>query len=195
MHARRRTIVIALACLLCLACAGGALAWLSATGVLVNQFGIGTVTPAVNETLSGATKSNVRIANHGTAPAYLRAQVDVYWQDDSGAQLWDEPVEGTDYELVWGSSVSTDGSSPTVASWVKGSDGYWYWTAPITPLGETEQLIYSVSEVGTHGDKHLVVDVQVQGVQSLPDEAVVEAWGCTVRDGLLVPPSGQAKGE
>lgn len=196
MRTRKRTIAIALACALALACAGGVLAWFTATGTLVNQFGIGAVSPVVDETLSGAVKSDVRVANDGSAPAFLRAQVDVYWQDDAGVRLWDEPVAGTDYTLTWGSDVSASGSAASGA-WVKGSDGYWYWTAPVAPLAKTGQLISSVSEVAdvVQSGRHLVVDVLVQGIQSSPDSAVAEAWGCTVADGLLVPSSGQKGGE
>lgn len=195
MRFRKRTAVVALACLLCLACVGGALAWLSATGVLVNQFGIGTISPAVDEKLDGAVKSDVRAKNDGTAPAFLRAQVDMYWQDDAGVQLWEEPEEGTDYSIAWGSDVSAGGSTSAEGAWVKGADGFWYWTASVAPLGESGQLIKTVSENGTHDGRHLVVDVEVQGIQSSPEQAVSDAWGCMVSNGLLVPPSGQTKGE
>ena len=60
------------------------------------------MTPSVQETLSGNVKSDVKAKNTGTAPAYIRAAVDIYWQDaTSGARLWEEPQAGTDYEIVW----------------------------------------------------------------------------------------------
>lgn len=106
-HARlrdpRRLLVAA--CLVVACAAAGTFAWLSATGVLANQFGIGIVQPSVSETLDGAVKSDVRLTNDGSTPAYMRAQVDIYWQDDGGARLWDEPVAGTDYEITWSSDV------------------------------------------------------------------------------------------
>lgn len=73
--------------------------------------------------------------------------------------------------------------------WVKGSDGFWYWTSPVSPLGGTDQLIDEVSPAGDSEGKHLVVDISTQGIQSVPDAAVRDAWNCTVSDGVLTPPS------
>ena len=58
-------------------------------------------------------------------------------------------------------------------------------------MGETGVLIRSVSEKKTDG-KNLVVDISTQAIQSTPDDAVAETWGCTVKDGVLVPPHGGA---
>ena len=99
---KRKRIVALLAGVLLLAGVVGTFAWLSVTGVLVNQFGIGSVTPSVQETLNGKVKSDVKAKNTGTAPAYIRAAVDIYWQDaTSGARLWDEPQADSDYEIAW----------------------------------------------------------------------------------------------
>ena len=98
---KRKQIVALLVGVLLLAGAAGTFAWLSVTGVLVNEFGFGSVAPSVDEKLDGNVKSNVMITNNGSAPAYLRVVVDIYWQDQNGARLWDEPVAGTDYVIVW----------------------------------------------------------------------------------------------
>ena len=187
---KRKQIVALLVGVLLLAGAAGTFAWLSVTGVLVNEFGFGSVAPSVDEKLDGNVKSNVMITNNGSASAYLRVAVDIYWQDQNGARLWDEPVAGTDYVIAWG-SVSKASASNTASSWVVASDGYYYWTSPVAPLGKTGVLIKSVSEKKTDG-KNLVVDISTQAIQSTPDSAVKEAWGCTVEDGVLVPPYGGA---
>lgn len=187
---KRKRIVALLAGALLLAGAAGTFAWLSVTGVLVNEFGFGTVTPTVDEKLNNNVKSDVAIANTGTAPAYLRVAVDIYWQDQDGARLWDEPVAGTDYVIDWG-SVSKASASNTASSWVVASDGYYYWTSPVAPMGKTDVLIKSVTEQKADG-KNLVVDISTQAIQSTPDDAVAEAWGCAVEDGVLVPPHGGA---
>lgn len=179
-HARlrdpRRLLVAA--CLVVACAAAGTFAWLSATGVLANQFGIGIVQPSVSETLDGAVKSDVRLTNDGSTPAYMRAQVDIYWQDDGGARLWDEPVAGTDYEIIWSSDVG----------WSQGPDGFWYWNTAVAPLGQTGVLLKSVSSASDAEDRHLVVDVSSQAIQANPADAVRQAWGCTVQsDGSLVP--------
>lgn len=184
---KRKRIIALLVGVIFLAGTAGTLAWLSVTGVLVNQFGIGSVTPSVQETLSGNVKSNVKAENTGTAPAYIRAAVDIYWQDaTSGARLWEEPQAGTDYEIAW--SVADASGANSASSWVKASDGFYYWTSPVAPNRETDVLIASVAKFKATEGRNLVVDVSTQSVQSAPDEAVHEAWGCTVQDGVLIPP-------
>lgn len=167
----------------------GTLAWLSATGVLVNQFGIGSVTPSVQETLSGNVKSNVKAQNTGSVPAYIRAAVDIYWQDaTSGARLWDEPQASRDYEIAWSDQLPDASGTNLASTWVKASDGFYYWTSPVAPGEETGVLIASVTALKATEGRNLVVDVSTQAVQSVPEDAVPEAWGCTVQDGVLIPP-------
>lgn len=187
---KRKQIVALLVGVLFLAGAVGTFAWLSVTGVLVNEFGFGSVKPSVDETRDNNVKSDVAVKNSGSAPAYLRVAVDIYWQDKDGARLWDEPVEGTDYAILWG-GVSNASTTSSASSWVRSADGFYYWTSPVAPLGKTGVLIKSVSEKKTDG-KNLVVDISTQAIQSTPDDAVKEAWGCTVNDGVLVPPHGGA---
>lgn len=187
---KRKQILVLLAGVLLLAGVAGTFAWLSVTGVLVNEFGFGSVTPSVDETLDNNVKSDVAVKNSGSAPAYLRVAVDIYWQDKDGARLWDEPVEGTDYVIAWG-SVSKASASNTASSWVVASDGYYYWTSPVAPMGKTDVLIKSVTEQKADG-KNLVVDISTQAIQSTPGDAAAEAWGCAVKDGVLVPPHGGA---
>lgn len=187
---KRRRIVALLAGVLLLAGVVGTFAWLSVTGVLVNEFGFGSVAPSVDETFKDNVKRDVSVKNTGSAPAYLRVAVDIYWQDKDGARLWDEPVAGTDYAIEW-DKVSNASASNSASSWVVASDGFYYWTSPVAPLGKTGVLIRSVSEKKADG-KNLVVDISTQAIQSTPDDAVTEAWNCTVKDGVLVPPHGGA---
>lgn len=185
---KRKRIIALLAGVILLVGTAGTLAWLSVTGVLVNQFGIGSVTPSVQETLNGNVKSDVKAKNTGTAPAYIRAAVDIYWQDaTSGARLWEEPQADT-YNIVWSDSLGDASDANSASSWVKASDGFYYWTSPVAPNTETDMLIASVTELKATEGRNLVVDVSTQAVQSAPDEAVHEAWGCTVQNGVLIPP-------
>ena len=96
---KRKRIVALLVGVLLLAGAAGTFAWLSVTGVLVNEFGFGSVAPSVDEKRDNNVKSDVAVKNSGSAPAYLRVAVDICWQDKDGARLWDEPVAGKDYVL------------------------------------------------------------------------------------------------
>lgn len=187
---KRRRIAALLAGVLLLAGVAGTFAWLSVTGVLVNEFGFGSVEPSVDEKLNNNVKSDVAVKNSGSAPAYLRVAVDIYWQDQNGARLWDEPVEGTDYAIVWGDKVDAAATN-SPSSWVLASDGFYYWTSSVAPMGETDVLIKSVTEKKVE-EKNLVVDISTQAIQSTPDDAVADAWGCTVEGGVLVPPHGGA---
>lgn len=187
---RRKRIVALLVGVLLLAGAAGTFAWLSVTGVLVNEFGFGSVAPSVDEKLDNNVKSDVAVKNSGSAPAYLRVAVDIYWQDKDGARLWDEPVAGTDYVIEWG-RLSDASASNGASSWIVASDGFYYWTSPVAPMGKTGVLIKSVTERKADG-KNLVVDISTQAIQSTPDDAVSDAWGCTVKNGVLVPPHGGA---
>lgn len=186
---KRKRIIALLVGVILLAATAGTLAWLSVTGVLVNQFGIGSVTPSVQETLNSNVKSDVKAKNTGTAPAYIRAAVDIYWQDaTSGARLWKEPKAGTDYSIAWSDSLRDASGANSASSWVKASDGFYYWTSPVAPNTETDVLIASVTELKTTEGRNLVVDVSAQAVQSVPGDAVHDAWNCTVKDGVLISP-------
>lgn len=191
---KRKRIIALLVGVILLAGTAGTLAWLSVTGVLVNQFGIGSVTLSVQETLNGKVKSDVKAKNTGTAPAYIRAAVDIYWQDQDGARLWDEPKEEpkgeADYEIAW--SVADASGANSAYNWVKASDGFYYWTSPVAPGAETGVLINRVTELKATEGRNLVVDISTQAVQAMPDEAVHDAWGCSVENDVLVPPHGGA---
>lgn len=191
---KRKQIVALLVGVLLLAGAAGTFAWLSVTGVLVNEFGFGSVKPSVDEKLNGNVKSDVTITNKGSAPAYLRAAVDIYWQDQDGARLWDEPKEEpkgeADYEIAW--SVADASGANSAYNWVKASDGFYYWTSPVAPGAETGVLINRVTELKATEGRNLVVDISTQAVQATPDEAVHDAWGCSVENDVLVPPHGGA---
>lgn len=191
---KRKRIIALLVGVILLAGTAGTLAWLSVTGVLVNQFGIGSVTPSVQETLNGKVKSDVKAKNTGTAPAYIRAAVDIYWQDQDGARLWDEPKDEpkgeADYEIAW--SVADASGANSAYNWVKASDGFYYWTSPVAPGAETGVLINRVTELKATEGRNLVVDISTQAVQAMPDEAVHDAWGCSVENDVLVPPHGGA---
>ena len=118
--------------------------------------------------------------------------MDIYWQDGKGSRLWDEPQAGKDYEIAWSDGLHDASATNSASTWVKASDGFYYWTSPVTPGGETGELINRVTELKATEDRNLVVDISTQAVQATPDEAVHDAWGCTVNDGVLVPPHGGA---
>ena len=107
-------------------------------------------------------KENVFVKNEGTATAYMRATVSVYWEDLDGNQLWEVPKEGSDYTMKWGNAVS-EGANPR---WILGDDGYYYWSDPVGANEQTENLIDKATQSGTIGDKRLVVDISTQALQA-----------------------------
>lgn len=184
---------------------GGAIAWLTTSNQVENQFTIGTVVPGVNENgpegndpfeEGDTVKQNVSVSNKGNVPIYVRAQISIYWVDANGSQMWEEPeqerkeiptgVIAGDYRLTMGSSGSG-------ANWVQGQDGFYYWTAPLEVGNTTADLIEKLERINAslHKDgRQLVCDIAVQGIQADPADAVKEAWSVTIaNDGTLTPPA------
>ena len=172
--AKRRSLVLLLSLVLILTAAvGGTLAFLIAdSGPVTNTFTPGEVETTIEETVSGDTKSDVKVKNTGSVDAYIRAAIVINWVDGSGNVLAAAPVAGTDYTLTMGTS-----------GWTKGSDGYWYYAQPVAANGSTAELIdtCAVNRV-IDGADHLEVTVLAQAIQADPAEAVKEAWDVTVAD-------------
>ncbi len=166
----------------------GVVAWLTASSSLINEFGLGQVDTSVEETFDGTAKSDVKAKNNGTVPIYVRAQVNIYWQDANGNQLWEEPVKGTDYTIEWGDGLNT--------AWIQGSDGFYYWTQPLAAGAEAENLIDELTwkTVDPSNGRTLVCDVSIQGIQADPANAVNEAWGATVTEDGMLTPAQQGQG-
>lgn len=190
---RRSLIAMIVVAALTLAGIGGVIAWLTASNHVSNAFEVGKVDVTLNEkgpsgngdfTEGDSAKNNVTVTNNGNVPVYVRARVDIYWEDANGNQLWDAPVEDTDYTVSWGANL--DGQTGT-EEWVEGPDGYYYWTKPVPGSGTTGKLIDSFAPVDgkTSADKKLVCDIAIQSIQADPSRAVEEAWGVTVTDGIL----------
>lgn len=191
---KRFAALIAAALVVAFVGVGGVIAWLTTSNQVENQFEIGTVEPGVNEDGPDeddpfepgvdTVKQNVSVTNKGNVPIYVRAQVNIYWQNAAGNQLWEQPEEETDYTL--------EGDLPANDSWTKGSDGFYYWTSPLDAGATTENLIDSLKWItaNSYDDRQLVCDIAVQGIQADPADAVKEAWGVAIaNDGTLTPPA------
>lgn len=159
----KRAVIVAVA-VLAMCGAGGAVAWFGVQDNVLNTFTRGEIKPSIEETFDKdrTVKTDVHVTNKGTAPAYMRATVSIYWEDAAGNQLWDTPQEGRDYSITWGDTLSESAG----ARWIKGADGYYYWSAPVEAGSTTSNLIKSVEKHGDHGDKHLVVDIATQALQA-----------------------------
>ena len=159
----RRAAIVAVA-VLAMCGAGGAVAWFGVQDNVLNTFTRGEIKPSIEETFDKdrTVKTDVHVTNKGTAPAYMRAAVSIYWEDAAGNQLWDAPREGQDYSITWGDALTAS----TSERWIKGADGYYYWSVPVEAGSTTSNLIKSVEKHGDHGDKRLVVDIATQALQA-----------------------------
>lgn len=159
----RRAAIVAVA-VLAMCGAGGAVAWFGVQDNVLNTFTRGEIKPSIEETFDKdrTVKTDVHVTNRGTAPAYMRAVVSIYWEDAAGNQLWDAPQKGQDYLITWGDALTAS----TGERWIKGVDGYYYWSVPVEAGSTTSNLIKSVEKHGDHGDKHLVVDIATQALQA-----------------------------
>ena len=159
----RRAAIVAVA-VLAMCGAGGAVAWFGVRDNVLNTFTRGEIKPSIEETFDKdrTVKTDVHVTNKGTAPAYMRAAVSIYWEDAAGNQLWDAPREGQDYSITWGDALTAS----TSERWIKGADGYYYWSVPVEAGSTTSNLIKSVEKHGDHGDKRLVVDIATQALQA-----------------------------
>ena len=160
---KRAAIVVVAVLAMC--GAGGAVAWFGAQDNVLNTFTRGEITPSIEETFdkTSSMKENVYVTNNGTAPAYMRATVSIYWEDEQGNQLWESPVEGAnaDYTIGWG--AVSEASEPR---WIEGKDGYYYWSVPVGAGEKTRNLINEVKQVGNPAEKRLVVDIATQALQA-----------------------------
>lgn len=123
-----------------------------------------TFTPPVVDIESDAVAGNI-IKNGSDVDVYLRAAVVVNWVDEDGAILSTKPVENTDYTLDLGNN------------WVKGSDGFYYYTLKVAPDSADILVLDAVTcPTVTNGNYTLTVQVISSAIQAAPTDAVVGAW-------------------
>mgnify|MGYP004703541295 CR=1 FL=1 len=169
--------LVAILVLLCCAVAGTVAFLVTKTDSVVNTFTPSKVTTYVEEEFNGQTKSNVKIQNTGNIDAYIRAAVIVNWVNDAGEIYGTAPVASTE-DAPGDYTISYDETD-----WFKGSDGYWYYTKPVAPSTEnnpqyTGVLIESCAPAGQAPAGYaLQVTILADGIQSVPADAVQQAWG------------------
>lgn len=164
--------------------AGTTIAFLKAeTGTVTNTFTPAKVTTDITEGFDGKTKSNVQIKNTGDINAYIRAAVVVNWVDDDGNIYPKQPVAGedNDYTITYNLVTSGDG-------WYKIGD-YYYYSKPVPPKDNepnnvTGVLITECKPVeGKAPDGcYLSVEIIADAIQSVPLDAIQDAWSVTVND-------------
>lgn len=166
---------VALVLLLC-AAVGGTLAWLTTqTDPVVNTFTAAHVTCQVDEDFDQGIKKNVKIENTSDIDAYIRAAIVVCWADANG-NVSAKPVTDDDYTM----NLNLNSSG-----WVKGNDGYYYYTRPVSPDDPnnfTSVLINSCApgENKAPDGYNLQVTILAEAIQSTPADAVTTAWASGV---------------
>lgn len=157
---------------------GGTLAYLAAhTDAIVNTFTAAKVTTEIKETFDGSAKSNVSMKNTGDVDAYIRAAYVVTWKDATGKEVYPtQPVEGTDYSIALNPKQD----------WFY-YNGYYYYTEPVAPDASTGVLITSCAPAAGRAPEgyFLSVDVLASAIQSVPAEAVGQAWGVSIAQGSV----------
>lgn len=193
MGRKRVALVASLLVVLALVC-GGTVAYLTDSDRVANEFSPGELTTTVVENLEGSTKKDVQIQNTGKVDAWIRAEVAITWQDEAGNVYGTAPVEKNtqnpsgDYEIIW--SVADE---PEAGKWVKGNDGFYYWTSPVAPTDLTGVLITSCTYDKDKAPEgySLTVEVIGSGVQITPDKAFNDWTGG--KSGLKVGGTADSK--
>ena len=199
-YINKKSIIIASVMLLLLATVGTTLAYIfTETKPVENTFNPSKVSCAVVEnngtpvtgsvTNTGNIKENVQIKNTGDTDAYIRVAVVVNWMDEAGTKVWaTKPVEGADGDYTITYNLGN--------GWVKGSDGYWYYTKSVPPTegnNLTDILIEKATQnkegpKGTDGTQYyLSIEIVASAIQSTPETVVEEQWGVTVENGVITP--------
>lgn len=194
-YINKKSIIIASVMLLLLVAVGTTIAYIfTETEPVENTFNPSKVSCAVvekgYEPVSGEIqnisdkKSNVQIKNTGDTDAYIRVAVVVNWASADGSSVWStKPEEGDnlDYKIEYNLDDS----------WVKGSDGYWYYTKSVPPTDGsnlTNILIENATQnkegpKGTDGTQYyLSIEIVASAIQSTPETVVKEQWSSGISD-------------
>ena len=185
MKTKQPVALVALLVLLCCTVAGTLAYLVDKSGPVTNTFEPAYVTTKVKEDFDGTTKSNVKIQNTGNIDAYIRATVVVNWASDSDKEKnvvsGIAPVKDTDYKITYNTS-----------GWYYDTEtDYWYCTTAVpskeqvadekdsfTPILITKCELAEGANVPD--GYHLQVTILADGIQSVPADAVRQAWGVTV---------------
>lgn len=184
-HAKKPLAALVALVLIIGAVVGGTLAYLAArTDAIVNTFNPTKVDITVEEDFNGETKEDVKIKNNGDTEVYIRATYVVTWKDaaenvypEQPQNVYPEqPQQGVDYTI----------SLNPKQDWIY-YNGYYYYTAPVAPGASTGVLIDLCTPVTGRAPEGytLSVNVLASAIQSVPAEAVGQAWGVSIAPGSV----------
>ena len=159
--AKSSALIIALALILVLA-VGGTVAYIfTQTDPVINTFTPTEAKITVDEKTSDNQKTEITVKNTSTGvPVYIRVALVANMIDGAG-------------------NVTGAADVPTFTlgkDWIKGSDGYYYYTKAVPVGGSTGNLLEKAMTL----DENMQVVVLADAIQAEPTTAVTQAWGVTV---------------
>ena len=155
---------------------GGTISWLTAKDTpITNTFSPSKVTCRVEENFNENTgvKSNVNVTNTGDIDAFIRVKLVTYRTNADGKHI--------------GGTAEIPDFTPG-EGWVKYGD-YYYYTQPVAPNAKpATNLISSITLTDSYTDADggmQAIDVMAEAIQSVPADAVRQAWGVSIAPGSV----------
>ena len=173
-------------------------------------------------TIYGGTKSGIAITNTGNTDAFMRVAITGQWVDKNGAPVFSftdftqsdiiqeiaswyddqfgegEGIFGVFDGLVGYTKNGKDGSGNT--GWVKGKDGYYYYTTKVAPSATTGTAPFNsytvtlanvpkIKVAGALQDVHFVMEVSTQAISAKKLDGSDYAWNKAWENALGKDPS------
>lgn len=202
MESRKRiklsTVLVIAAALALVTAIGGTMAWLTTHSEgLTNTFTPADIKGTIVENFGDkTTKKDVKIQNDSDVPVYVRVALVPTWVN-AAQEPMAEPCSMNDLLIkptASAAGVSGEIFTPDSSSgWVKGADGYYYYTTPVAAGATTNPLF---AEATVKADKTpagctmnlqvLLQMIQAEGVDENDKKPVELAWGVSVNaDGTI----------
>lgn len=165
------TALIALILIICLAVGGTVAFIVTQTQAVKNTFTPSDVTVDIQEVFQNNAKSSITVLNVDDAdkedvPCYIRVKLVSNIQDNDGNVLRAAPLG----EISLGND------------WIDGGDGCYYYKNVVEVGQRTSNLLADGASITlTDGQ---VVEVLAEGIQAMPKQAVIDAWGQTIANRL-----------
>lgn len=165
------TALIALILIICLAVGGTVAFIVTQTQAVKNTFTPSDVTVDIQEVFQDNIKSSITVLNVDDAdkedvPCYIRVKLVSNIQDNDGNVLGAAPL----------------GEISLNSDWIDGRDGCYYYKNVVEVGQSTSNLLAKGASITLKDGQ--VVEVLAEGIQAMPKQAVIDAWGQTIADQL-----------
>ena len=165
------TALIALILIICLAVGGTVAFIVTQTQAVKNTFTPSDVEVKIQEVFQDNIKSSITVLNvddpdKEDVPCYIRVKLVSNIQDNHDNVLGAAPL----------------GEISLGKDWIDGRDGCYYYKNVVAVGDSTSNLLAEGANITlTEGQ---VVEVLAEGIQAMPKQAVIDAWGQTIADQL-----------